>query len=129
MNHTAPHPPTMNPQVTPHRSAETPNQGELPQLPTPKGTDVIWGGTSLVTGLLGAMAGAVLADRLLGLHGADMLAVLLMGAGLGLWVPLFWCVIRRRGWSLKEIGFRRGRHSLLHLIYQVCPSPWWARSS
>lgn len=108
MNHAAPHP---RPEVN--------SPGKLPPLPTPTGADMFWGATSLVTGLIGAVAGAILADRVMGLAGADVLAVLLIGGGLGMWLPLIWGVIRRRGWSLQEIGFRRGRHSLLHLIYQI----------
>lgn len=89
-----------------------------PLTPTPAGRDVLW---ALVCGLgfmiIGAIVGAFVGLGLFGLAGLWLpvaLSGILGSAG------LYWVLVHRRGWGLVEFGFRRGVHSLAHLIW---PAP------
>ena len=87
-------------------------------LPTPTVSDVAlaflagFGGTT-IGGLLGAVVGFMIGE----VAEAALLAMIL--AGMCGCAGLYFALIRRRGWSLSELGFRSPAHSLLHLLWQV----------
>ena len=87
-------------------------------LPTPTVGDVAlafvsgFGGTT-IGGLIGAVAGFMIG----GVAEAALLAMVL--AGIIGCAGLYFALIRRRRWSLSDLGFRSPAHSLLHLLWQV----------
>lgn len=83
-------------------------------LPVPTGADVA---LAAVTGLVVPVVVVVVA---LLTWRADVAEVWVLGAAVVVgWVGLWWVLVRRRGWGLRELGFTRPRRSLLHLLYQV----------
>ncbi|KQU46777.1 hypothetical protein ASG84_09865 [Rhodococcus sp. Leaf278] len=71
-----------------------------------------FGGTA-IGGLIGAVAGFMIG----GVAEAALLAIIL--AGIIGCAGLYFALIRRRRWSLSDLGFRSPAHSLLHLLWQV----------
>ncbi|MBY4127889.1 CPBP family intramembrane metalloprotease [Rhodococcus fascians] len=87
-------------------------------LPIPTVSDVAsaflggFGGTA-IGGLLGAAVGFMIGE----VAEAALLATIL--AGMCGCAGLYFALIRRRRWSLSDLGFRSPAHSLLHLLWQV----------
>lgn len=83
----------------------------------PTGRDVLWTvaggmggmGVGLVAGLVPALLLGGIAYAALGLVTAAL------GGALGLWL----CLLRRRGWGVRELGFVAGSRSPWHLLWEV----------
>ena len=85
--------------------------------PAPTGKHLLWAALGLVALAVGAGAGFALALWAgLGVAGAAACSIVL-AAGLSLAV-LWFGLIKLCGWTIRDLGFRRPRHSLWHLL-------WW----
>ena len=93
-------------------------RAETPWIsPAPTGKHVLWAALGLVALALGAVTGIALAFWAgLGVAGVSASAVVL-ASGLSLAV-LWFGLIKRCGWTVRDLGFCRPRHSLWHLL-------WW----
>ena len=86
--------------------------------PTPRLAHLLWAATAFV----GSMAGAALGGIALGLLLRSEIAIA-SGAALGSAIAGFGLLrlglLGRMGWTLRDLGLHRGRHSLLHLLWFV----------
>lgn len=75
-----------------------------------------WGLAAGVLMALGSFGAGLLAGLVIGTAGAVLVGVLIGGAVLG-WGTLWYGLMHRHGWSWADLGFRRPRRSLLHLLW------------
>jgi hypothetical protein len=85
-------------------------------LPVPTGRDVLW--TVLGT-LAGTVVGLAAGVPVLLLGGLSYLAVCLATSTLGGLAGLWFALVRRRGWGVRELGFVACTRSAWHLLWEV----------
>ncbi|MCT1601928.1 CPBP family intramembrane metalloprotease [Kocuria sp. p3-SID1428] len=77
---------------------------------------LVWGLAAGVLMALGSFGAGLLAGLVIGTAGAVLVGVLIGGTGLG-WGTLWYGLMHRHGWSWADLGFRRPRRSMLHLLW------------
>ena len=94
--------------------SESRRPGTLP--PVVRLPHLVWGLAAGVLMALGSFGAGLLAGLIIGTAGAVLVGVLIGGAVLG-WGTLWYGLMHRHGWSWADLGFRRPRRSLLHLLW------------
>lgn len=100
--------------AAPHTPAE-PHPGARLH-PTPQMAHLLWAIAAFVGSLAGAAIGGIALGFLLRSGTAIAVGVMVGGALAGFRL-LRLGLLGRMGWSVRDLGFHRGRHSLLHLLW------------